>query len=373
MTIRNVGYGSSDCGVASLDHLEGTASHLKGIIIAGGLGARLRPLTYQRPKPLISLANRPFLEYQVALLRKHGVDEIVFATNYMSELIEGHFGDGSKFGVKMRYALETTPLGTGGAIRNAADQFPGEPVAVFNGDILTDFDLDKIMSFHRENRAIATITLAEVPSPHPFGVLILDENSRVQEWREPSEETKKALAVDRDIIPTGIDLINAGFYVLEPEFIARIPQGAPSSVERDIFPELLSQKAQVFGIAPGGFWMDMGRPEQFMVATQSVLSGAVKVATPFLPVGEGTTIAPSAWLNGQTCVGRNCSVGAGARLEGCILLDGVKVGNNVRLSGVIVDEGAVIEDEVVVEGRGFGSVPVIAARSVLGKGTRLRL
>ena len=346
---------------------------MKGIIIAGGLGTRLRPLTYLRPKPLLSVANRPFLEYQVALLRKYGIDEIVFATNYMAELIEGHFGDGFKFGVKMRYAIETTPLGTGGAIRNAADLFPGESVAVFNGDILTDFDLDKILTFHREKEAIATITLAEVPSPHPFGVLILDQNSKVLEWREPSEETKKALAVDRDIVPTGKDLINAGFYVFSPEFIAQIPHGVPSSVERDIFPELLKSKSAVYGIAPGGFWMDMGRAEQFMIATQAILSGEVRIANTCLAVGEGSRIAPSAWLNGQTCIGRNCTIGEGSRLESCILLDGVKVGNNVRLSGVIVDEGAVIEDEVVVEGRGFGSVPVISAKSVLGKGTRLRL
>src|SRR5579871_523989 len=198
---------------------------VKGIIIAGGLGTRLRPLTYRRPKPLAPVANRPFLEYQVAHLRAHGIDDIVFATNYLADQIEAHFGDGSRFGVRMRYALEETPLGTGGAIRNAADLFPGEAVAVFNGDVLTDFDLGAILAFHRDRKALATITLAEVPSPHPFGILILDAEGRVQEWREPSEETKKALAVDRDLIPTGKDLINAGFYVLEPAFIARIAPG----------------------------------------------------------------------------------------------------------------------------------------------------
>src|SRR5215813_12077600 len=181
---------------------------MKGIIIAGGLGTRLRPLTYRMPKPLLPVANRPFMEYQVALLRQHGVDDLVFATNYMADKIESHFGDGSRFGVRMRYAIEETPLGTGGAIRNAADLFPGEAVAVFNGDILTDFDLGAILEFHRAKKATATITLAEVPSPHPFGVLILDGEGRVQEWREPSEETKKALAVDHDLMPTGKDLIN---------------------------------------------------------------------------------------------------------------------------------------------------------------------
>src|ERR1051326_2548365 len=130
---------------------------MKGIIIAGGLGTRMRPLTYRCPKPLMPVANRPFLEYQVALLQKHGIDDIVFATNYMADRIEAHFGDGTRFGVRMRYAIEETPLGTGGAIRNAADLFPGEAVAVFNGDILTDFDLSAVLEFHQQKQALATI------------------------------------------------------------------------------------------------------------------------------------------------------------------------------------------------------------------------
>jgi mannose-1-phosphate guanylyltransferase/phosphomannomutase len=345
---------------------------LKGIIIAGGQGTRLRPLTYQRPKPLVPVANRPFLEYQVALLRAYGIDDIVFATNYMADQIEGHFKDGARFGVRMRYALEDSPLGTGGAIRNAAEMFPGEAVVVFNGDVLTDFDLGKIMEFHRSRGAVATITLSEVPSPHPFGILLLDAQGRVQEWREPSEETKKTLAIDPDMMPSGKDLINAGFYVLEPEFIAQIPHGVPSSVERDIYPRLLAENYPIYGIAPGGFWMDVGRAEQLLIATQSVLSGAVRTVAPGLAVGEGTIVAPSTWINGLTSIGRGCRIAGGARLENCILMDNVTVGERVRLSSVIVDENARIQDEVVLEGRG-GATPVIAAGSVLGRGTRLHL
>ncbi len=347
---------------------------MKGIIIAGGLGTRMRPLTYQRPKPLVPVANRPFLEYQVAHLRQHGIDDLVFATNYMADHIEGHFGDGSRFGVRMRYALEDTPLGTGGAIRNAAELFPGEAVAVFNGDVLTDFDLGAIMGYHKAKRAMATITLSEVPSPHPFGVLILDSDGRVLEWREPSEETKKSLAIDHDLMPTGKDLINAGFYILEPEFIAQIAFGVASSVERDIYPRLLAAQAPIYGIAPGGFWMDVGRAEQLLIATQSVLSGAVRTAAPGLAVGEGTTIAPSTWINGLTAIGRGCRIGGGSRLENCIIMDNVSIGERVRLSGVIVDSGVKVQDEVVVEGRGSaGPTPVIAAGSVLARGTRLHL
>src|SRR5262245_14463977 len=139
---------------------------MKGIIIAGGFGTRLRPLTYDRPKHLLPVANRPFLEYQVALLRRHGITEIVFATNYLADRIEAHFGDGSRFGVAMRYALETEPLGTAGAIRNAAALCGGDTVLVLNGDILTDFDLQAVLAFHAERRACATIALRAVERPH---------------------------------------------------------------------------------------------------------------------------------------------------------------------------------------------------------------
>lgn len=347
---------------------------MKGIIIAGGLGTRLRPLTYRRPKPLVPVANRPFLEYQVALLRKHGIEDIVFATNYMADRIESHFGDGSRFGVRMRYALEETPLGTGGAIRNAADLFPGEAVIVFNGDVLTDFDIGAILAFHLRKRALSTLTLAEVPSPNPFGVLTLDAEGRVLKWVEPSEEAKKALIVDPDLVPAGKDLINAGIYMLEPEFVARIPPGVPSSLERKIYPQLIAEQAPLYGIAPGGFWMDVGRAEQLLTATQAVLSDAVRTAIAGLAVGEETTISPSAWIDGQTVIGNSCRVGEESRLEGCIVLDNVIIGSHVRLHHVILDDGTTVEDEVVIDGRGGGgSVPVIAAGSTLCKGTRLHL
>jgi NDP-sugar pyrophosphorylase family protein len=346
---------------------------MKGIIIAGGFGTRLRPLTYRRPKPLVPVANRPFLEYQVALLRQHGVTDVVFATNYMADQIEAHFGRGERFGVRMQYALEKEPLGTGGAIKNAAALVPDEPVIVFNGDVMMDFDLSQIMAFHRDKQALATITLQEVPSPNPFGVLTLDEAGRVERWEEPSEEIKKRLAMDREIVPTGKDLINAGCYILEPECIARIPEGVFTSIERNTYPQLLAERAAVYGVAPGGYWLDMGRAEQLLLATQAVLSGQVRTGTPGIAVGEGAHIAPTTWINGLTAIGRQCSVGAESWIEDCILMDNVTVGSNARLYGIIVDEGTVIEDEVVITGRGNGSTtPVIAAESRITRGTRLQ-
>ncbi len=347
---------------------------MKAIIIAGGQGTRLRPLTYQRPKPLVPVANRPFLEYQVALLRKHGITDIVFATNYLSEQIEAHFGDGSRFGVRMQYALENEPLGTGGAIRNAANLVPDSSLVVFNGDVLMDFDLSAIIAFHQKKHASATITLTEVPSPNPFGVLYLTPEGEVERWEEPTEELKQRLALDREIVPTGKDYINAGCYILEPSCIARIPPNTKVSIERDTYPKMIAERAGVYGYSAKGYWLDLGRAEQLLSATQAILSGVVRTATTGLAVGEGTTIAPTTWINGLTAIGKHCRISDESRLENCILLDNVTVGNNVRLYGIIVDENVVIEDEVVIAGRGGGSsVPVISAGSVLKRGTRLQL
>ncbi len=344
---------------------------MKGIIIAGGLGTRLRPLTFHRPKPLVPVVKRPFLEYQVALLRQHGIDDIVFATNYMADKIQAHFGDGSRFGVRMRYAVEESPLGTGGAIRNAAELFPGDAVAVFNGDILTDFDLSAILEFHSAKRAIATITLQPIPAPNPFGVLLLDQNARVTDWLEPSEEAKRALANQQNVTVTGTDLINAGFYVLEPAFVERIPLGKPVSVERDIYPQLIASGAPVYGVAPGGFWMDIGHPEQLMTASRAVLGADVQSQAEMVAVASPNGLSSGVQINGLTSIGACVTVGEDTTISDCIVLDNVKIGANVLLRNAIIDENCTIEDGVVLEGLPEGQTTVISAGSVLRRGSRM--
>ncbi len=346
---------------------------MKGIIIAGGQGTRLRPLTYHRPKPLVPVVNRPLLEYQVALLKEHRIDDIVFATNFLAELIQEHFGDGSRFGVRMRYAVEDAPLGTGGAIRNAADLFPGEAVAVFNGDVLTDYNLGAVLDFHASKGAMATITLQPVPSPNPFGVLKLDDANRVKAWVEPTEEQKKALAQQENVPITGTDLINAGFYVFSPEFIQAIPPGVKSSVERDIFPKLLAESAPIYGFSPGGFWMDLGRAEQLIAATRAILDGSVKTHTVDIAIASSESIAEDVLIRGLTSVGYNVKIGHGAILNDCIILDNVTIGARAVLSHLIVDERTIIGDDVVLEGALGGATPVIASGSVINQGSRMHV
>ena len=339
---------------------------MKGIIIAGGLGTRLRPLTHSRPKHLLPVANRPFLEYQVDLLRRHGVTEIVFATNYFADQIEAHFGDGSSFGVRMRYALEEQPLGTAGAIRNAAALVPNDRILVLNGDILTDFDIGRIITFHEERGAVATIALRAVERPHAFGVLDTDTAGGVTAWREPSEAEKQRVASDPGP-PTGeSDYINAGIYVLEHGTIEQIPEGRPVSIERETYPALIAAGAPVYGVAPEGFWLDVGRPEQYLAANAAVLTGQVKTDVPFRQFGEGAEVEDGAEVDDATSLGKGVRVGAGSRLAGCIILDGCAVGANTSLTGLIAEEAVEIGDEVTCRGG-----VVLARGSVVKRGSRL--
>jgi len=363
---------------------------MKGIIIAGGAGTRLRPLTYTRPKPLIPVVNRPFLEYQVALLKRHGVDEIIFCTNYMADKIQNHFGDGSAFGVSMRYAIEETPLGTAGAIKNAQSIAGRDTLVVLNGDVLTDFDLSAIIRFHKERDALVTLALKDVPSPSPYGVIVTDEEGRVREFREPSEATKKMLAANPNVERTGTDYINAGIYIMEPEALDAIPSGRPVSIERETYPKMLEEGKRVFAVASNGYWLDIGRAEQYRQATEAILSHEITVEVPgewrstgywaesgarveetpniapTVHIGKNARIGAGASVAGRSVIGSDCRIGANATLTDCILEAGVIIGAGVNLTGCILDNCCRVEEDTIV------SVPsVFAANTLLAKGTRI--
>jgi NDP-sugar pyrophosphorylase family protein len=365
---------------------------MKGIIIAGGAGTRLRPLTYTRPKPLIPVVNRPFLEYQVALLKKHGIDEIIFCTNYMADKIAAHFGDGSRFGVKMQFVNEEVPLGTAGAIKNAQSVAGRDTFVVLNGDILTDFDLASIIAFHREKKALVTLTLKDVPSPSPYGVILTDSNGRVKEFREPSEALKKELAQNPNVAQTGTDYINAGIYIMEPEALDNIPTGRPVSIERETYPQMLAENKPIYAVAKSGYWLDIGRPEQYRQATNAILGRDIAVdvpcewnvlgywacegvsvdptahIAPTVHLGAGAKIGPGASITGNTVIGPNCQIKANASLSNCILQDGVIVCSGTTLQDIILDDGCHIEADCVI------TVPtVFAAGTVIRKGTRIAI
>jgi mannose-1-phosphate guanylyltransferase/phosphomannomutase len=363
---------------------------MQGIIIAGGFGTRFRPLTYTRPKPLMPILNRPLLEYQVALLKAHGITEIVFATNYMAQAIEEHFGDGSRFGVRMRYALEEQPLGTAGAIRNAAKSlWREETVVVFNGDIVTDFDLSGITDLHRRRGARATIALKAVPSPNPYGVLDLDTDGRVLAWREPTEEQKRALAANPNVEQTGWDYINAGFYVLEPEVLESIPEGRAVSIEREIYPRMIENGEGLYGAPAEGYWVDVAGPSHYWKVTNDLLRGGVNLPLPgaaraeglwcmegvqarcrldsgaMAHIGDGAVLEEGVQLRGTVVIGAGCHVEQGCLLEDCVLLEEVHIGEGAELTRVLCDREVTIASGCRIVGA------VIAAGSRVERESRL--
>jgi len=294
---------------------------VKAVIMAGGEGTRLRPLTSNQPKPMLPMANRPMMEHVVLLLRQHGFTEIVVTVAFMANAIRSYFGDGSELGVRMVYATEETPLGTAGSVLNARDELD-ERFLVISGDVLTDVDLGAVVAFHEEKAAFATLALHSVPDPLEFGIVITREDGSIERFLEK---------------PTWgqvfSDTINTGIYVLEPEifdFIA--PEGA-SDFSGDVFPAALLAGKPIYGYVAGGYWEDVGTTAAYLKAHNDILDRKVRVEVdgfalrPGVWLGKGSTLDPSAVVEGPALIGDNCSVGAGA-----IIGQYTTLGDNVRIT-----------------------------------------
>src|SRR6478672_9507491 len=254
--------------------------------MAGGEGSRLRPLTSNQPKPMMPLVNRPMMEHIVGLLRRHGFEEIVVTLAFMPNAIRTYFGDGSEFGVRMVYATEEQPLGTAGSVRNAMDELD-ERFLVISGDVLTDIDLQKIVAFHDERKAKATIGLVAVENPLEFGIVITREDGTIERFLEK---------------PTWgqvfSDTINTGIFVLEPEIFDYIPAGQAVDFSSDVFPKLLSDGKPIFGSVAEGYWEDVGTVEAYVRAHKDSLDGKVDIDIPGFRMehgvwlGEGAEVHP---------------------------------------------------------------------------------
>ncbi|MGH9108059.1 MAG: sugar phosphate nucleotidyltransferase [Acidimicrobiales bacterium] len=328
---------------------------MKAVIMAGGEGTRLRPLTSNQPKPMLPMANRPMMEHVVGLLRQHGMTDIVVTVAFMANTIRTYFGDGSELGVRMVYATEETPLGTAGSVRNARDELD-EPFVVISGDVLTDIDLTAVVDFHRRKGALATLALCAVENPLEFGIVIADEHGSIERFLEK---------------PTWgevfSDTINTGIYVLEPEIFDFIPDGRPSDFSGEVFPRVLDAGHPIFGYVAEGYWEDVGTTEAYLRAHKDVLDGKVKVdidgfsLRPGVWLGKGSTIDPTATVEGPAIIGGNCAVGPGA-----VLGEYTTLGSNVRVA-----DGAEVRRSVVHDNAYFGA-GVRVAGAVIGRSCDLR-
>jgi len=328
---------------------------MKAVIMAGGEGTRLRPLTSNCPKPMLPLANRPMMEHIIDLLKKHGFDEIVVTVAFLANQIRTCFGDGSELGVRMVYASEDQPLGTAGSVRNAMAELD-ERFLVISGDVLTDIDLGRLVAFHEEHQALATIGLVAVDNPLEFGIVITREDGSIERFLEK---------------PTWgqvfSDTINTGIFVLEPEIFDYIEPGRPVDFSSEVFPKLLDAGQPLFGAVAEGYWEDVGTLEAYLAAHKDMLDRKVAVnfagfeLNPGVWLGEGAEIHPEAKIEGFAVIGDYCRVDAGTRIG-----DYTVLGSNVRVRGDADLERTVIHDNAYI------GEAVNLRGSVIGRASDLR-
>jgi NDP-sugar pyrophosphorylase family protein len=345
---------------------------MKAILLAGGKGTRLRPLTIHTPKPIVPIFERPFLNYQLDLLKRvPEIDQAILSLNYQPRRIEEIFGDGSETGLNIRYVVEPAPLGTAGAVRYAGESLH-ESVVVFNGDVLTEVDLPAVIALHRERRAKATIVLTPVENPSAYGLVETDAAGNIVRFLEkpkPDEIT--------------CNTINAGIYVLEPDTFDRIPRDVPWSIERSFFPSLIERGETFVAHVDRGYWIDIGTPEKYTQVHRDIMDGrfhaapfadatsgawispqarleeGVEVESPCF-IDEGTVVKAGARIGPYSVVGRQCHIEENARVEGSILWANTRIGQEASVREAIlgrqchvgrnasIDRGAVLGDRSVV-------------------------
>ena len=301
------------------------------ILLVGGFGTRLMPLTKNTPKPMLTVAGVPVTEHQLAMAKVAGITEIVLATSYLSEVFIPYFGDGSKWGMKIKYAVEKEPLGTGGAIRNAAKLLDtNESVVILNGDVLSSHNLSEQIRQHELHDADVTLHLTQVDDARAFGCVPTDSNGRVTAFLEKMENPIT-------------NQINAGCYVFNPRVISTIPLDTVVSVERETFPQLVAQGASVFGYVENAYWLDIGTPRALLKASIDI----VQRSGDFLAM-PGSTIDPTAVITGGSCIGANSSVGAGAHIAGSIIEAGCVIGANADIVDSFVAAGANVKNGIKI-------------------------
>jgi mannose-1-phosphate guanylyltransferase len=356
---------------------------VQALILAGGEGTRLRPLTSTVPKPVVELVDRPFITYMIEWLRGHGVTDVILACGFKADGVQSVLGDGSALGVRLRYVQEPSPLGTGGALKYA-EGLLAERFFMLNGDVLTDIDLSAQLQQHERTGARVTLALIGVDDPSAYGLVRRNEDQSVTEFVEKPSS---------DEIHT--NLVNAGAYIIEREVLAEMaPAGTRVSIERELFPALVGRG--LYGYEARGYWMDIGTPDRYLQATFEILEGEVdtevgrRVARaggvlveghgdgpggtihgPAI-VGEGCRLAPDATIGARTVLGRGVTVGPGAHVETSVLLDGASVGAHTRISDSIVGPRVCIGDRCRLEGKVvLGEGVSIGAGNTLAAGMRI--
>ncbi len=331
---------------------------MKGVIMAGGMGKRLRPLTCKIPKPMVPLVHKPVMEYCIELLKKNGVTEIAVTLQYKSEVIKNYFGDGSKYGVHLYYFEESTPLGTAGSIKNI-EHFLDERFIVISGDGLTDFDLNKGIMFHDEKRALVTIFMKRYTSPCDFGIIMTNEKNEVVRFHEKPSFNELFS-----------NTVNTGIYVLDPNIFKYIQKGVTTDFSRDLFPYLLKKEGKIYGYKAEGYWCDVGNLNSYRQAQFDLLSKKVNVKLSGkevregiwlgenavieegvtlqgpLSIGNGVVVRKGTLISSHSIIGNNSTIAINSTLEDSILWNDIYIGPYSELKGTTICKGVQLESSV---------------------------
>lgn len=320
---------------------------MKGLLLSGGEGTRLRPFTLTTPKPLLPVANIPLIAYQFELLKKYGITEVVVGVGYKADRFKKTVAEISKrMGIKAHLSIENKPLGTGGGLKNAYPFFKKEkePFIVFNGDVIADFNLEKIIAFHKEQDAYATIGLVRVNDPSSYGLVLTDSDMSVKRF---IEKPKKEEIVS--------DTINAGVYIFSPEIFSEIPGDGPVSLEKEVFPSLLDKGKKIYGYIHYNYWMDVGTVEKYKKVNFDILEGKISIFTVegkgnnFLK-GKASVLKEGVEIKGRVIIGNNCFIGKECILEDCIIMDDTVIQDRSVIKNSVIGTGVIIESNCVIEG-----------------------
>ena len=321
----------------------------KAILLVGGKGTRLAPLTNATPKPMLKVAGKPVTEHQIVKAREAGIREIVLATSYMADVFEPYFGNGSHLGISITYAVEDSPLGTGGAIANASRHLSideDESVLIFNGDVLSAHDLRSQITLHEQSKADVTLYLTEVEDARAYGCVPLDSQGRVLEFLEKMENPKAKT-------------INAGCYIFHERAIREIPTQTVVSVERDIFPKLLQDKFVIYGYCDQKYWIDMGTPQSFLRASRDLilnphLSMATSVTHNESIIEEGAVVHETARVGGGSVISRGATIGAEAIIKGSMIMEGATIGDSANIIDSYIPAGISVASHTALNGEILG-------------------
>ena len=353
---------------------------MKAVILVGGKATRLLPLTANVPKAMVPVVNEPFIGYAIRNLVGHGLKDIVLAQGHLAQPIESYLGDGAYFGARLTYSFEDKPLGTAGAFKNA-ERFVDGTFAGLNGDIFTDLDLAAMIDFHKRRGAVATISLTPVEDPTAYGLVETDTEGRVRRFLEkpkPEEITT--------------NMINAGTYILEPSVLDLIPPGVSVSIEREVFPRLLSEGKPVYGFASTAYWLDFGTIDKYRQLHADVLAGKSRFGVPLadgVAVGEGARIDPTARIDGPVVIGAGCRLGprvrvlgptvigegaevaADSSLESSVAWRALRLGEGARVSGSVIANNCRIEAGCVVEQAVLGDGVLVRSGARVPPGSKI--